>query len=179
MAIQIIINCLFAKSNRGQDLLWCLIRSLLVQLGVEGRLDWSFSRRKPPEENFWRQSPSSGWRVGQHTGAQNCRAPVLCLLKKCLIVSSFHFTNPKLRPSNLLMRTCMQMRLCCIYWTCICVHRGSAWLTQCSGVLDGIPERAFAWACTTWLNHRGSAKVLFSNIYLVPKFFLFPTKFWF
>ncbi len=60
----------------------------------------------------------------------------------------------------------MQMRLCCIYWTCVYVHRGSAWLLQSSGVPDRIPERAFARACTIWLNHRRSTKVLFSKIYI-------------
>jgi len=119
----------------------------LVLLGVEEEFDWRFLRRKSSDVNFCRASSSLGKRVRPHTGAQSC-APVMRLLKKCLCVLSFHFTTPDLRPADLLVRMREQMRLCCIYWTCVCVHRGSALLVQSSGVSDGIPERPFARACT-------------------------------
>jgi len=41
--------------------------------------------------------------------------PVLSLLKKCLCVSSFHFTDPELWQADRVAHMCEEMRLCCIY----------------------------------------------------------------
>ncbi len=142
----------------------------LVLLGVEEEFDWRFLRRKSSEVNFCRASSSLGKRGRLRTGKISC-ATVVRLLEKCLSVSSFHFTTPELRPSGP-----AGAHARCIYWTCVCVHRGSACLIWSSGVPDGIPERAFARACMAWLNHSRSTKVLYSNINSLELFLKIPAQ---
>jgi len=122
------------------------------------------------EENLLRKTFAGQAKAQVRGSVQSCSTCAVSI-EKCLSVSSFHFTDLELQPADLLARLCTQMRLGCTYWACVCVHRGSAWLSQNSGMPDRIPERVFARACTIWLNCRRSTKVLFSNIYLGKIFY--------
>jgi len=77
--------------------------SLLDPIRMRRRIRLKISKKKSSEANFRRASSSHGRRGRPCTGVQSC-APVVHLLEMCLSVSSFHFTTPKLRPADLLMR---------------------------------------------------------------------------
>jgi len=78
------------------------------------------------------------WKLWVRLEVQNSHSDFINLRSHSVNTWPFFgiFLTP-LWPADLLMRMCAQMRLSCIYWTCVCVHRGSAWLFRVLACLTG------------------------------------------
>jgi len=133
--------------------------------GIEEVFNWRFLRRHSSEVNFCEASPSPGLRVRLFRCAHSCAcAASIENVFECFKFP-LHWSGAPVRgqscthvredvPALHLLNMCLCSKVC-------------TWLVQNSSKPVGSLSECFVWACTTWLNHRRSTKVLFSDMYVM------------